>query len=43
MPVKQIELEEITMIELSDDALEATVSVGATYPLSMGGQPCSDC
>jgi hypothetical protein len=28
MPVQMIELEEVTMIDLSDDALEATVETG---------------
>jgi hypothetical protein len=41
MPVQMIELEEVTMVETSDDALEALVGHGAPLiSYSWGVPPC---
>jgi hypothetical protein len=39
MPVQMIELEEVTMVDLSDDALEATVEAG----MALYGTASTEC
>jgi hypothetical protein len=43
MPVQMIELEEVIMIELSDDVLEATLALVFTIDVTVNKPICSSC
>ena len=40
MPVQMIELEEVQIMEATDEALEATIAVGRYYPSIQAPLPC---
>ena len=43
MPVQMIELEEVTMVETSDDALEAAVNAAKGFSVGLNSIPPSVC